>query len=302
MTGSLPNKGSSSPRGYFLDESARATQTIALGSWSINSHYIPLLGMSMVAGRNFSSTMQTDSSAILINETAAHLLGYPDPVGKYLYTGPSPVVAYRILGVVKDFNAGTLHDKIEPIVFHLRDDRRAVSFKISTADIPGLIAKIRDRYRSLGKAAGHPFVYSFMDDDFNKLYESDRRTGNLFMSFALFAIFIACLGLFGLVTYAAEQRTKEIGIRKVLGATVTHIVGLLSMDFLKLVTLAASIASPIAWWGMHKWLQDFAYRTAIGWWVFPLAGILAALITILTVSFRALKAAMANPIESLRTD
>jgi putative ABC transport system permease protein len=141
-----------------------------------------------------------------------------------------------------------------------------------------------------------------MDDVFNKQYETDRRTGQIFISFSLFAIFIACLGLFGLVTYAAEVRTKEIGIRKVLGASVSQIVRLLSEDFLKLVFLASAIACPVAWWSMHIWLQDFAYRTTIGWWTFLFSTVLAALIAILTVCFRAIKVAVANPIDTLRME
>jgi putative ABC transport system permease protein len=154
----------------------------------------------------------------------------------------------------------------------------------------------------MDRSKGQPFEYSFMDDAFNKQYASDQRTGRIFISFSLFAIFIACLGLFGLVTYAAEVRTKEIGIRKVLGASVSQIVGLLSADFLKLVFLASAIACPVAWWSMHIWLQDFAYRTTIGWWIFLSSMVLAALIALLTICFRAIKAAVTNPIHSLRTD
>jgi putative ABC transport system permease protein len=150
--------------------------------------------------------------------------------------------------------------------------------------------------------AGQPFTYSFMDDDFNHLYQSEQNTGKIFVSFASFAIFIACLGLFGLVTYAAEQRTKEIGIRKVLGASVTNIVSMLSNDFVKLVGIAAVIAFPIAWWAMNNWLQGFAYRTSISWWVFAVAGLLAIFITVVTVSFRAIKAALMNPVTSLKAE
>jgi putative ABC transport system permease protein len=270
--------------------------------WSIDAQYIPLLGMKMVSGRNFSANMPTDSSGILINETAARLLGYPQPINKPLYRGPRSEDAFHILGVVKDFNEGTLHDKIEPIVFRLFTDRHAISFRIRTGNIPALIAAISERYRSMDRSKGLPFEYSFMDDAFNKQYASDQRTGRIFISFSLFAIFIACLGLFGLVTYAAERRTKEIGIRKMLGASVGQIVGLLSSDFLRLAILASVIACPIAWWSMQSWLQDFAYRTTIGWWIFLLSTVLAALIALLTICFQAIKAAVANPIYSLRMD
>ena len=147
-----------------------------------------------------------------------------------------------------------------------------------------------------------PFSYSFMDEDFNRLYTAEERTGKIFISFAIFAILIASLGLFGLITYAAEQRVKEIGIRKVLGADVGNIVMMISKDFMRLVFFASLFAFPIAWWAMNKWLQDFAYRVNIGWWVFAAAGIVAILIALITVSFQSIKAAMANPVESLRTE
>lgn len=302
MTGFLPNKSRDGAITYYKDPQAKGNEAFLLHKWSIDARYIPLLGMKMVSGRNFSANMPTDSSGILINETAARLLGYPEPINKPLFRGPGPEDAFHILVVVKDFNEGTLHDKIEPIAFHLTRDRHAVSFRIRTDNIPALIKTIKERYQSMDRSKGQPFEYSFMDDAFNKQYAADQRTGQIFISFSLFAIFIACLGLFGLVTYAAEVRTKEIGIRKVLGASISQIVGLLSADFLKLVFLASVIACPIAWWSMHSWLQDFVYRTTIGWWIFPLSAALAALITILTVCLRAFKAAVANPIDCLRTE
>jgi putative ABC transport system permease protein len=302
MTGNLPNKVRDGSITYWKDPSAKGNEAFLLHRWSIDAQYIPLLGMKMVRGRNFSSHMSTDSSGVLINETAARLLGYSEPINKPLYRGSWPEDAFHILGVVKDFNEGTLHDKIEPIVFQLGLDRKAVSFRIRTDYIPALIAAIRKRYQSMDRSKGQPFVYSFMDEDFNRQYASDQRTGHIFISFSIFAIFIACLGLFGLVTYAAERRTREIGIRKVLGASVTQIVRLLSADFLRLVLLASVIACPIAWWSMHMWLQDFAYRTTIGWWIFLSSPVLAALIALLTICFRAIKAALANPIDSLRVE
>ena len=151
-------------------------------------------------------------------------------------------------------------------------------------------------------ANGVPFTYTFMDVDFNQLYQSETQTGRLFISFAVFAIFIACLGLFGLVTYAAEQRLKEIGIRKVLGARVGGIVGLLSKDFALLIGIAAVIAFPIAWWAMYSWLKSFAYRTSISWWIFLVAGLAALAIALLTVSIQTIRAAVANPVKSLRSE
>jgi putative ABC transport system permease protein len=151
-------------------------------------------------------------------------------------------------------------------------------------------------------APGEPFEYTFMDEDFNNIYSTEHRMGVIAISFSALAILIACLGLFGLAAYAAEQRTKEIGIRKVLGASVSHITAMLSKDFLKLVIIAAVIAFPLAWWVMYAWLQDFAYRTSISWWVFLMAGVLAALIAIVTVSFQTIRAAIMNPVKSLKNE
>jgi putative ABC transport system permease protein len=181
-----------------------------------------------------------------------------------------------------------------------RQQNGSIAFRINTTNIPGLVKQIENKWKTM--ASGQPFNYSFMDDDFNNTYKSEQQTGKIFISFAALAIFIACLGLFGLVTYASEQRTKEIGIRKVLGASVSTIVGMLSKDFLKLIFIAAIIAFPVAWWAMHSWLQHFAYRISITGWVFVIAGGLALIIALLTVSFQAIKAAIANPVKSLRTE
>jgi putative ABC transport system permease protein len=176
MTGYLPNRVRDGSITYYKDASAKGNEAFLLQRWFIDTQYIPLLGMKMASGRNFSSNISTDSSGVLINETAARLLGYSDPVNKPLYRGSNPEDAFHILGVVKDFNGGTLHDRIEPVVFQLHPDRHAVSFRTRTDNITALIAAIRDCYRSMDRSAGQPFVYSFMDDDFNKQYESDQRT------------------------------------------------------------------------------------------------------------------------------
>ena len=302
MTGSLPNRPSVGSRGFFKDATARASETFLLEDWKVDANYVPLLNMKMIDGRNFSPTLPTDSSGALINETAAQLLGYNHPINKPLYSGPNPVVAYHIIGVVKDFNNGSLRNKIDPIVFRLKEDNRAISFRINTKNIPLLIEQIKKLYKSIDNMADQPFTYSFMDDDFNRLYQSDEQTGKIFVSFAAFAIFIACLGLFGLVAYAAEQRTNEIAIRKVLGAAISDLVSLLSKDFLKLVLLASVISWPLAWWCMHTWLQDFAYRTNMGWWTFVSATLITILIALLTIGFQAIKAAISNPVRSLRTE
>lgn len=177
-----------------------------------------------------------------------------------------------------------------------------MAFRIHTADIQGLIAKIKSAYEAQPGMSGQPFVYSFLDDDFNRLYIAEQRTGKIFITFAILAILIASLGLFGLITYAAEQRTREIGIRKVLGASVPGIVAMLSKDFLKLVLAAILIASPLAWYMMSRWLQNFAYQVKISWTLFVIAAFIAIAITLLTVSYRAIRAATANPVNSLKAE
>ncbi|WP_145713924.1 ABC transporter permease [Chitinophaga japonensis] len=304
ITSDLPNGGSFKPQGYFLTPTFNFNNTVLLQIGRIDADYIPTLGIQMAAGRNFSPLMPTDSSAVLLNETAVKVLGFKDPLHKTVYTygANGAPLAQRIIGVVKDFHVGSLHDAIAPMLFTLGEQAGAISFRLQTGNIPAVVGKIKEAYHAQHKMAGQPFLYSFMDDDFNRLYQSDQRTGKIFISFTGLAILIACLGLFGLVTFAAEQRTKEIGIRKVLGATVTSVVGLLSKDFIKLVLLAGIIACPLAWWGMHKWLENFAYRTHISGWIFVAAAGIVAMITLATVSFRTIKAALVNPVTSLRSE
>jgi putative ABC transport system permease protein len=180
------------------------------------------------------------------------------------------------------------------------DNRGSLAVRLRGGNIFATEAQIESKWKAM--ANGVPFTYTFMDDDFNRLYQSEKQTGQLFISFAVFAILIACLGLLGLVTYAAEQRTKEIGIRKVLGASISGIVGLLSRDFALLIGIAALVAFPLAWWFMYKWLQTFAYRTGISWWIFLVAGVAALAIALITVSIQTIRAAVANPVKSLRSE
>jgi putative ABC transport system permease protein len=189
---------------------------------------------------------------------------------------------------------------VGPLCFLLGRSTGFAIFKISTTDVKSLLAKVESTWKKM--APGMPFSYRFLDDAFDQMYRTEQRTGKLAMAFALLAIIIACLGLFGLATYAAEQRIKEIGIRKVLGASVNNIVEMLSRDFIKLVLISSIIAFPIAGWAMYSWLQDFAYRITIPWWAFLLAGAIALFIALATISFQAVRAAVANPVKSLRTE
>jgi putative ABC transport system permease protein len=306
FAGFLPVANSSRNDNTYSKEAVMDTKnSLSTQVWRIDYDYMKTLDMEVMSGRNFSKEYGSDSSAIIINETAAKYLGYDNPIGKKLYTngnGPATadLIAFTIIGVVKNFHYESLKQTVGPLLFHLGDRTGATAFKISTANVQGLVKNIEEKWKTM--ASGMSFSYQFLDESFDDMYREEQRTGKLGLTFAVIAILIACLGLFGLATYMAEQRIKEIGVRKVLGATVANITGMLSKDFLKLVVIAAVVAFPIAWWAMTRWLQDFAFRIDIGWSVFALAGIIALLIAVLTVSSQAIKAARTNPVKSLRTE
>ena len=306
FAGFLPVSNSSRSNNSYSKETVMdAENSLSTQVWVIDYDYVKTLGMEMLSGRNFSKQYGSDSSAIIINETAARFLGYDNPIGKKLYTNfdGSPttnLVAFTIIGVVKNFHYESLKQTVAPLLFRLGDRTGATAFKISTSNVQGLVKNIEDKWKTM--ASGMSFSYQFLDESFNIIYRQEQRTAKLGLTFAVIAILIACLGLFGLATYIAEQRIKEIGVRKVLGATVSNITSMLSKDFLKLVLLSAIIAFPVAWWAMHKWLQDFAFRVNISWWVFVLSGVIALLIALLTVSSQAIKAALSNPVKSLRSE
>jgi putative ABC transport system permease protein len=207
---------------------------------------------------------------------------------------------FHIIGVIKNFNFKSLKESVSPLVLFDNEDTGALTIRINSADIPGLLSQIKEKWRAV--SPNLQLDYSFMDEDFDNNYRSEQRIGKIAVSFTSLAVVIACLGLFGLAAYAAEQRTKEIGIRKVLGAGTSTIVGMLSKDFLLLVFIAICIASPLAWWAMHSWLQEFAYRQNIQWWVVAIAGAAALMIAFITISFQSIKAALTNPVKSLRSE
>ncbi|WDF53337.1 ABC transporter permease [Mucilaginibacter sp. KACC 22063] len=305
--GTLPTESANqwNTNALSKDATMNAANLSVLVDWSVDADYINALGIKMASGRNFSPEMATDSNAILINETAARELGLRNPLQEKLFDLDQQrhAFSHQIIGVVKDFNAGSLRDKTLPMVFRLTKYGDSFIFRIQSKDIHSVMTQIENKYHAMdSNMAGQPFLFSFLDEDFNKLYQSEQRTGKLFVTFALLTILIACLGLFGLITYAAEQRNKEIGIRKVLGASVANVTALLSMDFIKLVLVAIVLASPIAWIAMHQWLQGFAYRVSISGWSFLIAAMSAIIIALSTVSFQALKAALANPVNSLRSE
>ncbi|MFD1768431.1 ABC transporter permease [Sphingobacterium suaedae] len=264
--------------------------------WEVDENYIPTLGMQLVAGRNFQKDRASDSSAVVINETLAKNLGLENPVGARITNG----MTYTVIGVVRDFHFETLKDEIGGICLSLGNSPTMLAVKLQSKDIETSLKALSMIWKRL--SPNQAMRYTFLDESYAHMYADVKRTGAIFSTFASLAIFIACLGLFGLAAFTTEQRVKEIGIRKVLGASIQGIVQLLTRDFLRLVIIAIVIASPIAWWMMNTWLADFVYRIAIPLWIFVAAGAAAIFIALVTVSYQAIKAAQANPVDSLRNE
>ncbi|MFD1143822.1 ABC transporter permease [Larkinella insperata] len=293
---------------WYPERETDQKYSVNMQEWKVDASYISTFGMKLVRGRNFRIAETADSAAVIINETAAKRFGYQNPVGKTIHkTGGEQLT---VIGVVADFHYESLRSTVEPVGLVAnagmlgsaleQSALAAVSFRLNTADIPAVLASMEQTWKRI--APGHPFEYSFLSDDFEAMYRVEQRVEYLFTVFATIAILIACLGLFGLSAFAAEQRTKEIGVRKVMGASIGSLVVLLTSDFLKPVLIAIALGLPIAWYLMDRWLQDFAYKINIHWWVFALAGVLAVGIALLTVSFQSIKAALVNPVKSLRNE
>jgi hypothetical protein len=266
---------------------------------SVGYDFVKTMKIEIIQGRDFSKDYGTDSVGYLINESALQKIGYKDPIGKRLtFWGTKGT----IVGVIKDFHFQSMRKRIEPLILRLKDreDWGTALIKTEAGKTKNALAGLELLCKELNPK--FPFTYYFADEEFNKIYKSEQVIDKLSNYFAFLAIFISCLGLLGLAMFTAEQRTKEIGIRKVLGASVSGLFALLSKEFLQLVTIALLIASPLAWWAMNKWLQDYNYRTDISWWVFVAAGLLALMIALITVSFQAMKAALMNPVKSLRAE
>ena len=303
FAGYLPVDGSSRSDTTFSTETVMTESNgFNMQYWNIDYDYLNTIGMELKAGRNFSRDFGSDSTGIILNETAVKLTGYTNPIGKKLYIidGGSNLETYTIIGVVKNFNYASLRENVGALCFQLGNNSWETAFRFNTADVSGLLSTIENKYKAA--APGMPFEYEFLDEAFDNMYRQEARVGKVAMAFAILAIIIACLGLFGLATYIAEQRTKEIGIRKVLGASVGNIVRMLSVDFVKLVIISFVIAAPIAWWFMSTWLQDFAYRITLNGWMFLVTGLIALVVAFMTLSFQAIKAAIANPVDSLKTE
>jgi putative ABC transport system permease protein len=273
----------------------------------VDESFLQTLGIKPVAGRLFSKEFPGDTTfKMILNQQAIKKIGFKDEkdaIGKNVWIDwQDESYRWQIVGVVKDFHFKDLHSEIEPYGFQLnnRPNFNYMFAHAKTGDLKGLLASMGAAWSKLNP--NEPFEYNFLDEDFQKNYEADQRLAAIVRNFTVIAILISCLGLFGLATFSAEQRTKEIGVRKVLGASVGNVVGLLSKEFLKLVFIAILIASPITWFVMNKWLQDFAYRTSISWTVFVITALIAGGIALFTISFQSIKAALANPVKSLRTE
>jgi putative ABC transport system permease protein len=289
----------------FYAEGKSVNDVVDVHLAAIDNNYIETMGFSLLSGRNFSKNSNADSLGIILNEEAVKQLGYtvenaPGKKINYEYNGHATL---QIIGVVKNFNFESLHKEIKPFGF---------TYGLFGGKYNNLVADVKTTHyaallESMSKIwhaviPNSPFAYSFVDQDFQKNYDKDQLTSRIVIYFTVIAIVIACLGLFGLSAFAAEQRAREIGIRKVLGASMSSVMVLLSKDFLRLVFIALLIACPIAWYGMNRWLDNFAYKTEISWWIFIVAGALAVLVAFVTISFQSIRTALSNPLKSLRTE
>jgi putative ABC transport system permease protein len=283
---------------FYIEGRTKLDAGVGGQFWQIDDTYIKTLGIKLVEGRNFSYDMSDDTAGktIIINQTLAKKLNLKNPIGKKITNWGT----FTVIGVVQDFNFESMHDQIGPMVFHFGLSPTIVTVKVKTADMKNTLEQITNTWKTF--SPGQPIRYTFLDESFANMYADVQRMGHIFTTFAILAIIIACLGLFALSAFMAEQRSKEIGIRKVLGATVSGITTLLSLDFIKLVVLSIIIASPIAWWAMNKWLEGFVYHQPVAWWIFVAAGLTAVVIALLTVSFQSVKAALMNPVKSLKAE
>jgi putative ABC transport system permease protein len=280
-------------------------KNITLSSFMVDESFVPALHLSVLQGRNFSKEFN-DSASVILNETAVKQIGWKEPLGKFISYPGNGNQRFRVIGVVKDFNVESIHNVVAPFALF---NAASKTYRIGTSyiiaktdrpDIKGIIGRMEAKWKQFAPAI--PFEYSFLDKNYETLYRADQKLGTIFGIFTCLSIIVACLGLLGLSMYTAERRTKEIGIRKVLGASVQNLVALLSTEFVKLVLIAIVLAFPLGWWAMNIWLRDFAYPVQIQWWVFLAAGLMAFVIALMTVSFQAVKSALANPVKSLRTE
>ena len=289
----------------FFQEGVRSQENaIQMQTWGVDTDYLKTLQMDIVAGRDFNKQYASDSTALIINEATLPILNATaeEALGMRISEEielEDPTY-YTIVGVVKDFHFKSLRENIGALGMHLENTAENMAVRLSGGEYSSSIAKIENKWNQM--APGQPFDYQFMDEAFNTTYEAEQKLSQIFFIFTILSIFIACLGLFGLAAFNAEKRTKEIGVRKVLGATVSQISYRLTVDFLKLVAVAILVSLPLGWFVMNKWLEDFSYRIEIGFGIFALAAFLAIMVAVVTVSYQSIKAAIVNPVKSLRSE
>ena len=280
-------------------------KNLSISSYIVDESFVPTLKLNIINGRNFSKSFN-DSASVILNETAAKKAGWKNPIGKYLVYPGGNYTKFRVVGIVKDFNTESLHSTVAPWALFYTTSKTYntntsfVGVRLKPGDYGKAVSKIQAIWKTY--MPDNPFGYTFLDQQYDALYKTDQTIGKVFTVFTFLSITVASLGLLGLAMYTAERRTREIGIRKVLGASVQTVVAMLSKDFLKLVFIASLIAFPVAWYAMNTWLQDFAYKTDISWWVFALSTGIVTVIALATISFQSIKAALANPVVSLRSE
>ncbi|MBL7828995.1 MAG: ABC transporter permease [Saprospiraceae bacterium] len=310
VSGFLPVPSNRSDQGFSKKRAFDTENAFDMQRWRVDSDYFKTIGIELAEGRFFDPTRLTDSSAILLNETAVKQFRLTDPIGQKLYTldrfegagmpRPEDFIELEVIGVVRDFHWESLRDNIGPMCFQLGKSRGLATFRFQGEQASTVLTALETQWKNM--APDQPFNYTFLDQAFNRMYATEMRLGKIAGIFTGMALLVSCLGLFGLAAFTIEQRKKEIGIRKVLGATVSGVTGMLAKDFLKLVLLGVVIAVPAAWYFMNEWLSDFAYRIQVQPWIFLLSGVGAVLIAFLTVSFQSIKAALANPVNSLKNE
>ncbi|WP_432410043.1 ABC transporter permease [Rasiella sp. SM2506] len=304
ISSQMPTPSNRSNSTYFLEGKTNPGDALQLQEWKIDYDYVNTLGIQFVAGRDFDKNITTDAEAVIINEASLLTLGLSanEALGTRISEvneGDNPP-NYTVIGVIKNFHYESMREKVGALALFIDKSNGMMAVKMQSQDYTATIVLIENLWKK--QAPGQPFDYSFMDEDFEETYSKDRRISSILLIFTGLSIFIACLGLFGLATFNAQRRFKEIGVRKVLGASVSQITVGLTIDFLKLVSIATVIALPLGWYAMHTWLQDFSYRTTIGWEVLVGAVLLVTIIAALTVSYQSIKAATANPVKSLKTE
>ncbi|GEO20010.1 ABC transporter permease [Cyclobacterium qasimii] len=300
----FPTPSSRSDNSFFEEGISDQEKALSMQTWDVDHDYVSTFNLDIIAGRDFDYKRSADSSAMLINEATLKVLGISaeEVLGKRFSSNmlETDHEYYTVIGVINDFHFESLRESITPLSLVIGKNPGSLAIKLNAGDFPQAIAQIEATWTQLAPAL--PFNYYFMDASFNDTYQSDQRLGRLFVIFTVLSILVACLGLFGLAAFNAEKRTKEIGIRKVMGASVGQISFKLSIDFLKLVGLAVLISLPLGWYAMNKWLEDFSYKIEISWWVLALAAFLAVGIALATISYQSIKAALTNPVNSLRSE